>query len=421
MLKTMVWTMQYQSQHHRFFLFENPPRSAIWAEPIFAPVYEISGVLSGIGHACAYRKLCVSGQAYLWKEHRWLANHRLLIQATCSKCPGGPDHAIHVSTSGSESKPSGQYSLDLVQSILRAIRSLAEANQRCYSSCGSNVASVGPCLFAHTPSSSMAALLFPKYQVPEDSADLAASAGQRLQFGNPDVEHPGSQLAEGALIMDKEEVAPPDHNLYQHGGKTYRNKTNSEINGAIDLDRVQEYVQRLGNRPLAAPLDPSTEVPYESIEDFEVTLRNACSNNGSAFMWPSQEFSFNRAITVALHLCPGDSMFVIENGRRPPAWMFAPGGQLRPDLTELYHGAPVHVAPAIGEFGYAPTLGAGAEAMLEHFGVTVPGIYMAKDFKTALYYPNGITTHDKAGGCAGGVAGGSLIATDGTLPYRFVT
>jgi hypothetical protein len=73
--------------------------------------------------------------------------------------------------------------------------------------------------------------------------------------------------------------------------------------------------------------------------------------------------------------------------------------------------------------GLRPSLGAGAENLLAHYGMKVPGVHVAKSFTEATAPPMTITTgpveawkgyHPKA------VAGGTVIATDGTSPLRAI-
>jgi len=103
MLRLMVWTMKAQHASGRYFLFENPPSSQLWSEPMLQEIYDLPNVMLGVGHACAYEKCNLEGNLYLWKTHRWMANHECLIEATCLKCPGTPSHAVHAKVEGVES------------------------------------------------------------------------------------------------------------------------------------------------------------------------------------------------------------------------------------------------------------------------------------------------------------------------------
>ncbi len=87
-------------------------------------ICSLPDVKVGEGHACTYQKRNVEGSCYLWKSHRWMANHDTLLEATCKKCPGGPDHYVHAKVEGRESKPSGAYSVSLVRCILSETQAL---------------------------------------------------------------------------------------------------------------------------------------------------------------------------------------------------------------------------------------------------------------------------------------------------------
>ena len=129
MLSLMVWTMHEQSKHNRYFLFENPPSSQLWGEPIMQSVYSLPNVQVGVGDACMYGKVIPDSFGfghglYLRKRHRWLANHVALLQATCAQCNNSHEH--HQSTHGeyvhgSLTKWSGEYTPQLARSILRAV------------------------------------------------------------------------------------------------------------------------------------------------------------------------------------------------------------------------------------------------------------------------------------------------------------
>ena len=69
--------------------------------------------------------------------------------------------------------------------------------------------------------------------------------------------------------------------------------------------------------------------------------------------------------------------------------------------------------------GLLPTIGAGCDALQNHFGLPVPGVYMAKSGKVATSYPIQATTLP-IGENKSGVGGGSYVALDGTLPLRAV-
>ena len=90
-----------------------------------------------------------------------------------------------------------------------------------------------------------------------------------------------------------------------------------------------------------------------------------------------------------------------------------------------FHGTHIHLLPQILEQGFSPCMGAGAEHVARHFGVAVPGVYVADNFSTASQYPIYNTTgpvqipgNKKMR--KDGVPGGSYVAYDGTPPLRCV-
>ena len=124
-------------------------------------------------------------------------------------------------------------------------------------------------------------------------------------------------------------------------------------------------------------------------------------------------------------------MIAIENPgkmpvsfHQPPPWgsqQADPADGLMGDIDEYYHGTCVSLLPSIIETGFRPTIGAGSDAVYEHFGVIAPGVHVAKTFGTACSYPM-ISTIVKILGAdnVSGVSGGAIIADDSTPPMRAV-
>ena len=54
MLENTVQGLEEQASAKRYFLFENPPTSALWKQPAVQRLLNLDGVLTGIGHQCAY-------------------------------------------------------------------------------------------------------------------------------------------------------------------------------------------------------------------------------------------------------------------------------------------------------------------------------------------------------------------------------
>ncbi len=73
----------------------------------------------------------------------------------------------------------------------------------------------------------------------------------------------------------------------------------------------------------------------------------------------------------------------------------------------------------IAEQGFKAALGAGSDLLKAHFGVPVAGVYVAKTWTTASYYPIEKSSKPHSSDRTG-VAGGSIIARDGSYPMRMV-
>ena len=95
-------------------------------------------------------------------------------------------------------------------------------------------------------------------------------------------------------------------------------------------------------------------------------------------------------------------------------------GEFLDTVVSVYHGCAVSALPSIMEVGLLPTTGAGSDQLLTHFGVPVPGVYVAPTWLTASSYPMKETTLPIPGISKNGVSGGTLIAMDGTPPLRAV-
>ena len=80
-------------------------------------VYDMSGVCTALGNACAHG-LTDNHGVPLWKVHRWLCNDTNLLHAVCRDCPG---HAQHARVEGSNTKISGVYTDALADAILHML------------------------------------------------------------------------------------------------------------------------------------------------------------------------------------------------------------------------------------------------------------------------------------------------------------
>ena len=69
--------------------------------------------------------------------------------------------------------------------------------------------------------------------------------------------------------------------------------------------------------------------------------------------------------------------------------------------------------------GFKPTLGAGCDALEAHYGIAVPGVYLAKSWRVASTYPINPTT-GRIPESKSGISGGTRVAVDGSPPMRAV-
>ncbi len=163
------------------------------------------------------------------------------------------------------------------------------------------------------------------------------------------------------------------------------------------------------------------EIPYQSIEDWVVTLRQASMAPGAAFFWPSEKLSFQRALAVSLNHLPPDCFITIKSSMPVPKRLLSGSDPryLDGSVQEVYHGSSVFSAIGIAEHGFRAGLGAGSDSLKAHFGVPVAGVYVAKSWSTASYYPMEQSSMPHKSDRSG-VPGGSIIAWDGSFPMRMV-
>ena len=57
------------------------------------------------------------------------------------------------------------------------------------------------------------------------------------------------------------------------------------------------------------------------------------------------------------------------------------------DIPVYYHGTNVHNLPYIMAEGFRPSLGAGADRVMHHYGVPVPGVCVSPSWRAAATYP----------------------------------
>ena len=94
------------------------------------------------------------------------------------------------------------------------------------------------------------------------------------------------------------------------------------------------------------------------------------------------------------------------------------------EVQDWYHGCHVSSALSILQSGFKPGFGTGSDNLLRHYGVPVPGVYLASSWQRASGYPMNCTAQlRRTGNTRKGwrqAPGGTLVATDGTMPIRVV-
>ena len=209
---------------------------------------------------------------------------------------------------------------------------------------------------------------------------------------------------------------------YTWKGKTYRARAkgaSKEVNVTHSLDDIMEYSKHFPPWRCQFGRKVFHETPYESIDDFVNTLRQAATGADAAFLWPSERLAVMRSIATALHHLPTGCMISIKNARAIPKIYFDKHDKLKCNVLDLYHGTSPMSLPDIMSAGLKPTLGAGCDALEAHYGIAVPGVYLAKSWSIASTYPidptTGRITESKSG-----ISGGTRVAVDGSPPMRAV-
>ncbi|CAK0888740.1 unnamed protein product, partial [Prorocentrum cordatum] len=126
LIDLIKWTIKYQVKHGRFFLFENPPTSAIWKDLQFAPLLPLGETV--IGHGCQYGKTGKTGLP-IRKAYRWFSNSPPVLAALSRRCPGlRPESGGHLHDPIENSKwtkASGEYTDEMAHAMLYAIQQVA--------------------------------------------------------------------------------------------------------------------------------------------------------------------------------------------------------------------------------------------------------------------------------------------------------
>ena len=115
--------------------------------------------------------------------------------------------------------------------------------------------------------------------------------------------------------------------------------------------------------PQLSALLREAEVPFQSIEYFVNTMRQASCDGKGKFVWPSPRYGMGKAIAAALHHLPVGHMVSIKNAQAIPAKYYIKNGAFEYTVLELYHGTSAYTVPQILGEGLRPTIGAGCEAL----------------------------------------------------------
>ena len=100
-------------------------------------------------------------------------------------------------------------------------------------------------------------------------------------------------------------------------GEVWKKRNDDALGGWHSITAIQEYVASLPMGAVVGNFDIANEIPFESIQDYVNTLRNACLPTGS-FVWPDDSMSYQTALTVAIHHCPPGHMVMLKNALPVP-------------------------------------------------------------------------------------------------------
>ena len=133
MVRWVVKLCMWLHENGLHFLVENPVASRLWeAEPLLR-LGSISGVVSVVGHQCAYGCRGSHGK-FLLKPTRWMTNHQALASAVSRKCPVGHTHQHttpihnypieheHEPSVGGNAKRAQVYTLELADAICEVVK-----------------------------------------------------------------------------------------------------------------------------------------------------------------------------------------------------------------------------------------------------------------------------------------------------------
>ena len=308
------------------------------------------------------------------------------------------------------------------------------------------------------------------------AGELATGGGHRADASGSGSRPPAS--IRGSMVFSLKET-------YVYEGKTYPKKQSKEVRTNKSIEEVQEYVKQVATMNSAVTGQQNEGVPYNNVHDFVVTLQAACNSPGSKFTFPNDAVNYVHTLTHALATLPPGFAVNIKNGTPPPDHMLekfketysdspGPGGHRaygpgpiqseeipleeqpgndnkpighatthyhaaekykfdpskdpsflvdRSAYREYYHGIdPFNVIAAVTD-GLRPSLGAGCQDLTRHYGVPVPGVYVAPTLEGAAMYPINSTTGVVAAphrAKPNEYSGGSLLALGGMFPVRCI-
>ena len=184
------------------------------------------------------------------------------------------------------------------------------------------------------------------------------------------------------------EVDPDLGKTYKWRGKTYREKVTNDVNSFHALEDMYEHVVRWLEHRWGEPRFVEADTPYQIVEDYVNTLRQASRDGTGSVQFPSQRYGMD----IALHHLPVGHMVSIKNAQMIPPRFDNKHGQVEYTVLELYHGTSAHAAPGIMGQGFLPTLGVGCDAFEQQYGSPIPSVYVAKSWQVASTYPTKETT-----------------------------
>ena len=120
----------------------------------------------------------------------------------------------------------------------------------------------------------------------------AAAAALGDWCGDRQVEAPAGSADAALPQATPAPPAPPTGEFFEWHNNVYQKKKDPLINGTWSVSDIQKYVGELDPNLQVPPYDSERDVPYESVEDYILTLRTSCRVDDSRFAWPVEGLSF---------------------------------------------------------------------------------------------------------------------------------